>query len=385
MLKTAKILKGKSRYNVFSAWQNALQQALSETGVDAGFAATSEKILFKPEEQAVTIGFNLVRKWSLETSGQFHIAWLVDHPAYHPEIFFPETAGMPLNRDKILIASVDREWVDFAREIYACPFIYFLPHAAVTTKPVDPEATQRDMDVVFFGSIEQPEDIALKLKKISGPFYPVLEKVLSEFSYAAHCRIDRMLWNVFRQTGLDAKNTCMALNAFFPLVDRYHICKHRINTLRSIKNTEVHLFGAGPWEKTGLGDNFIIHKYVQYGETAGIMKRSRILLNHTPTLQAGGHERIFEALANGCAVLTTPSIYMHSEFGETAGLRFYRNDADSSPEILIDTLKHDKATAGLVAETQKLVMSRHHMKNRAEAICGIVEKRWPEYFTPATP
>jgi N-acetylneuraminate synthase len=385
MIEEMRILEGQSRYNIFTNWQQALQKALAQIGIRASIVPVTAPYSDREERRTLTLGFNLVRYWATENRNQPHFAWMVDHPVFMGAFYLSRFSRMPMNPDRCMVGSVDFKWTQFAREIFGFPHVHFLPHATVLDSPVTPNWRERSMDIVFFGSVEQPDDhirqLRATLEKFSIPGGPILDRIIEGFSYADGRTLDMTTWELIRKLNWHRETALIFLNAFFPGLDNFHRYRSRIQTLASIRRHEVHVFGTGPWKSLHLPDNIIIHDPVPHSEALSIMRQARILLNHTPSLSGGAHERIFDAVASGCHVLTTPSDYLSAEFPGHTGISMYGERERSNLDEMLNTILHDPAASTGIVAAQQTVFRRHSMAVRAARIRDIVQNRWPDLFS----
>jgi spore maturation protein CgeB len=378
-----RILDGLSRYDVFRNWQPALRNGFDQIGIRASVVPVGWDHEPGSNGHTVTLGFNLVRQWSVSNLQRPHFAWTVDHPNYFGNFFLTRQGGLLVNPDCCALGCVDYQWAQFAREVYGFPHMSFLPHAAVQSVATEPDWSSRKYDAVFFGSLEQPEKYveALHRKALNyaPPTWPLIQIFLDHFRYGNGISLARWMWDTMRANHWPDDIRLLFLNAFFPDADSAHRYRNRMETFRSIRHHTVHVFGMKPWREIGLLPNVVVHDEVPYSEALNIMKQARVLLNHAPTLTGGGHERVFDALLSGCFVVSTGSEFLAAEFPGGEGVRFYSGE---KPEIdeLLDAVLTDPESCDRVRAAQKTVLLRHTMSNRAVEIITLIQERWPDRF-----
>lgn len=382
------ILDGQSRYDIFREWQAALRDGFERAGVRASVVRVGQEGDSGANGHAVTLGFNLVRHWSVENLHRLHVAWTVDHPNFLGNFFLARQARTPVNPDCCALTSVDLKWARFARDAYGFPHVYFLPHASVQTVATAPDWSSRAYDAVFFGSLERPEDLVEALRKeaqeYAAPAWPFIQNLLDGFRYSDGAALDRCLWEAMRANRWPDEVARVFMNAFYPGLDSAHRYRSRLETVRSIRRHTVHLFGQGPWREAGLPPNVKVHGAVTYAEALGIMRQSRVLLNHTPTLTGGGHERIFDALLSGCFVVSTGSDFLSAEFPHGQGVAFYASGGADIDDLL-DAVLADPTAADRVCAGQRRVLARHTMARRAGDLLRLIGQRWPDRFGEGSP
>ena len=163
MLKRIYLIEGESRYDIFSAWITALAQAFLSRGVKVERGRAIRPGAGDGPE--LSLGFNMSRVWSVENREVYHVSWLVDHPAYASEYFFPQLQRIPVNPDRCLMTVVDRGRLEFARKIYSQPHVYFLPHPCIVPLVSPEDWMGRSPDVLMFGSIVNPATVKAALQK----------------------------------------------------------------------------------------------------------------------------------------------------------------------------------------------------------------------------
>lgn len=376
MFTRVRIVDGQSQYDIFCIWGKSALKAFREMGIPADSMSVSESMRFV-DEDTLTIGFNMSRTWAVENVRQYHFAWLVDHPVFHAEYFMPDVQKIPVNQNRCIAGCVSEAWTTCGRILYPGRTLHFIPHASSLFEAHEPDWDNRILDVVFFGSIQHPEALLELLKEKSGRFWPFIASVMNAHTSAATYQApDYLLLDALLAQKLDTAQTIIMMNAFFPMIDQYFRNLKRLELLRGITKTPVHVFGNGPWRRLGLPDNVMVHESVPYREALGIMRQSKILLNHTPTLMGGAHERIFDAISNGCSVVTTWSDYLKNQLGTDSGVRFYDPlHPDGVEDILTAVLDTpDKGEIGRHA--QEIVLRHHTMRNRVRDIWELANNTW---------
>ena len=81
-----RILDGLSRYDIFRNWQSALRDGFDRADIPASIVPLGRDYEPGSNGHTVTLGFNLVRHWSVSNLQRLHFAWTVDHPNFHGEL-----------------------------------------------------------------------------------------------------------------------------------------------------------------------------------------------------------------------------------------------------------------------------------------------------------
>jgi hypothetical protein len=380
-----RIIEGQSQYGVFNSWQDALYREFSRLGIPAEKVPIAKSLArpFAPHE--VSLGFNLTRQWSYERRMDRHVAWIVDHPSFQSNFFMASVTGFPVDYDRCVLGLVDEHWTRFAQEVYEFPHAHFLPHATSLEQAASPATTERKYDVVMFASFCDPDECRNNLFQFVDAQMPVcrplIESYVHSFDYHVAPRLDEALLTAIRRLNFPAPVIKIFMSAVFPQLDLYHRYRNRLKLIRSLTKSSVHIFGNGPWRSVNLPSNIVIHDSVSHRQALEILKETRVLLNHVPTLTAGGHERVFDALASGCFVLSSPSSFLLRELGGQGGVAYFRADVDeSSVDEMIRELLCNASLPDRISASQEIVFKKHHMGRRALQLCEIVTQRWPDVF-----
>ena len=378
MLKEVRILDARViSPDVFGPWQEALAASFRARGIQASVVPVADSLKPPATDHSLTLAFNLTRVWSSKNVNHFHLAWLVDPPYDHADFFFPQFSHIPVNPATCMVGSVDRYWLAFARDIYLYPNAHFLPHPCLRESLTPPDWTNRDLDVVFFGAMEDTDALRETLLANAGPFRPMLEALVEQYSFAAGRLLEQALMDALRPFNLEKKQTLFVVNAFLGKLARYHRVLERVRLFRSIRRATIHVFGQGPWPQLKLGANIRVHDRIPYAEAVQVMTRAKILLNCTSAHRGGGHERMFDAVTGGCYILSTWSDYLAEEFGTADGFGFYDWTPDWPADDVIERILADDDSPAKVIRSQQRAYERHRMGNRVATICEIYERQFP--------
>ena len=372
------IWQGQSRYDVFSRWQDALGQAFRRQGLDVTLRSVNDPAV-PAKPCSFSIGFNLVRAWTPAGRAERHVAWLVDHPCHHGALFTPQSTGLPMDPAACLALCVDEEWTAFAQQLYREPPVHFVPHPPSVETVQDPDWSRREWDVVMFGTGEDSETLHASLKQESGPWWPLLEGVLKHMAPDLGASAPGLLWHLLEQSELPRDQALILMHGWLPKLTQYYLyAQERPRLLAAFKHQTVHVFGNGPWARLKLPSSVVVHGPLSSADTVAAMRRSRVVLNHSPTLAHGAHERIFDALACGCKVLTTPSTFVRNAFGSEGAVTFYSAKTMPALDEHMAALLSDPDAADRIRQAQKTLQADHTMDRRVETICNRVAQRWPE-------
>jgi len=228
--------------------------------------------------------------------------------------------------------------------------------------------------------MEFPDTYKKQLLDRAAPISPLivtlLEQVMGGYQFEADRLIDLEFWNLLDESfNLSPKDLQKLFLGLYPLFELYFRYQHRIRFFQSIRSHQVHVFGNGPWDQIGLPPNVIVHPSVSHLEIPEILRQSKMVVNHAPTLRDGGHERVFDALACGCGVLSTPSTYLSEEFGDSQGILFCPPGQESHLDDLIAGF-FQRDRRGGIRMGQLRVKADHTMDVRAKQLLHLIHQRW---------
>ena len=100
-----------------------------------------------------------------------------------------------------------------------------------------------------------------------------------------------------------------------------------------------------------------------------LMNNSKIVLNTMTWFKAGSHDRVFNGMLAGAAVVTDDSSYMRQEFSDGKELvMFSLDDIKNLPERVFELFGHMTKTQEMADLGYAGAKRRHTWENRAEYI-----------------
>ena len=99
------------------------------------------------------------------------------------------------------------------------------------------------------------------------------------------------------------------------------------------------------------------------------MNDSKIVLNTMTWFKAGAHDRIFNGMLAGAAVVTDDSTYLRREFTDGKEfVMFSRNEIRTLPDRVFDLFGHMQSTQKMADCGYQSAKEHHTWKSRAEWI-----------------
>jgi spore maturation protein CgeB len=264
-------------------------------------------------------------------------------------------------------------------EIQAYQFdnVFFWPHA-VERELIIEDDRKRPYEAVFLGSCYDYESLRASWKQRNPE---ALNKVLDDaidlvFSEQRLSLAEALVqaWNVAKldPTGVD-------FTALFYYLDNYTRGKDRVELIRSIKDTRVHVFGELSQDNAVgiLGwshylaslPNVTVHPSVPFGEALNILKQSKICLNSMPFFKDGSHERVFASLACGAVPITSDSQFLREAFEDGKELFFYHmNQREAVDGIIKELLTNEPKRKEIALLGGQKVRKEHTWDNRVDQL-----------------
>lgn len=297
-----------------------------------------------------------------------HVAYIIDSPNH----FFT------LSRSPYtIIASIDRDFCDFYHGLH-CPYVLFSPHA-VDQALAPLKGEKRTHDILMLSTFIDYEAVRNQWKKKYSPaICSVLEHaceiLLSEPRISYIQSFVQALDHALKKSA-PINPIELNLGELFDEIELYARGKDRIELVKAIEDIPVTVVGAGNtienWKKyLGKHHNRIIpQNEISYQETPTLMKKSKIVLNSSPTIKNGAHERIFAGLACGASVVATDNIYVKELFAEGNGVLRYRpNQWKEVNEAVHTLLSNESERADAALKGREIVMNGHTWDHRAKAL-----------------
>lgn len=367
-----------SQYAVLDHFTEELANALNRQGVISRIIVADQNdprgflhaILDDPPD--CTLSFNGLLP---DAEGRFlcdfikipHVACLVDSP----NRFF-SLVKSPFN----IIACVDRHFCQIFQDMHFSN-VLFLPHAIDRT--INPHLEGGPLyDILMLNSFIDYETLR---QSWSAKYSPALAKTLEEAAELAMSDSDLPYMQAFVQTmdhhlrgGKKIDPSHLDYASLLEDLETYIVGKSRVDLLKAIDDATVHIYGSAAgkvtWKKyLGNKSNIKIHPSVSFKEALELMKRTKILLNCTPQMKHGSHERIFNGLASGAAVLTLETPFMREHFKDGEDILFFhlQNKAELNHKIKT-YLNDDDLRNHLVGKGREHVMKHHTWDQRAKTL-----------------
>ncbi len=288
-----------------------------------------------------------------------HVACLIDSPNH----FFS------LTQSKFtIITCADRYYCDFFRG-FNVKNVFFLPHGVEKELHVDP-ASPRDIDVLMLSSCIDYEEVRCRWKELYHPdlcqaLDQAIEITLLDPDTSYIQAIVEAMDNIIGH-GSDVDPRKINFELLLDELETYIRGKDRVELVQSLNEVNIHIYGgkegSNGWEKyIGKEHSHItLHDAVSYEEAVKLMQRSKVVLNSTPTIKNGTHERVLAGISSGALVLTSESTYMREKFDEDENILFYQHRTIGlANQKILPFLADEEKRVAFVKKGQKIVQEHH--------------------------
>lgn len=291
-----------------------------------------------------------------------HIAVLVDAPFY---------AFNAMRCPYVLFTCCDRSDAQYYQKM-GFDRLIFLPHAT-TLQPSPEWNLKRKYDVVMLSTPIDPK----KERKAWDKFYPPeLSKLMEDAAELVlntpELNVHQAFLAVMENKNKKLKFDTMTLQDILKRIEVYYRAKDRIELIKAIKDVRVDLFGQGincNWRDLIRQDNVVFHDAVEFKDALRIMHESRIVLNSSPMIKDGAHERVFAGLMSGAFIFSSFSKYLNEQFPDGSGIRFYQPGQYDSVNLTISDILADEGSRVKAVKTgYELVKKSHTWTERAKEL-----------------
>lgn len=299
-----------------------------------------------------------------------YINILMDHPFHYekPLRNAPATA---------IVLCVDRNHVKYIRRFFKnIRQADFLPHAGVELGKKHKKISERRIDVLYAGALPI-YTVAKMIPDLSSICEVDGQKMAGEVLQELVAHPDKTTEQVIEEY-LQAESVVLSTEELHNLVvklrfvDSYATSFFREQAVRILVESGVRVtaYGVG-WNQCDWSAN----PYLDYGgkvlapQILPLMNDAKIVLNTMTWFKAGSHDRVFNGMLAGAAVVTDDSTYMRREFTDGKELAMFSlKDLGTLPERVFDLFGHGERMQEMADCGYEAVKSGHTWKNRAEYI-----------------
>jgi len=383
------IILFKGIYDTLDLFSDKLAEAFAELGYeifsyDARAQEKSKQALLEMltarKRNAAVVTFNNMG-YNLEQDGvnvweQFDVPYiniLMDHPFHfeRPLKDAPSTA---------ITLCTDRNHVKYIRRYYKnIRQTDFLPHAGIELGRKHKPLSERKIDVLYAGALPI-FTVGKMIPNLDEMYGMDLRDMMREVLWELIVHPDKTTEQAIEEyVQANTKSECelseeelRKVIVHMRFLDSYATSFFREQAVRSLveNGIEVTAYGVG-WDSCEWSNN----PHLKYGgkvlapDILPLMNDSKIVLNTMTWFKAGAHDRVFNGMLAGAAVVTDNSTYLQHECTDGKELvMFKRSEIATLPDRVCDLFGHMDRAQEMAECGYQFARDNHTWKNRAEYI-----------------
>jgi len=254
--------------------------------------------------------------------------------------------------------------VDFCKRfIRPGPAYHHLAHGGVPREPLDWSA--RDIPMILTGSLFMPPEEQRRRWHEHGL---EVETRLNDITDLVWQDLSRPLESCVLEV-LGGDPDFDTIFPYMKTVDDFVRNAQRLDVVRALASLPLTVVGPGwgPYAESMPGVCFVGETTIQ--ETLALMDRAKVVLNPFPGYN-DSHERVFNAMAGGAAVLTSRSTYYVEAFAADE-IFFLPNRSDGLAQWITPLMKDDDRVSATALAGRRRFMREHTWACRAERLCHL--------------
>lgn len=299
-----------------------------------------------------------------DAAGIRKVCIMVDHPMYYEK-------QITEYGSKITMFCVDRDHCKYIERYFGISGVGFCPLAGTFSGCAGIPLNEREIDVLFAGNYVSLEGLKKHLEPLSEEFreYMLLmaEDLIANPSRTIEEEAYIRLNEDFPDSTFEEQRDFMHNMVF---VDLYVRSFYRRKVILELAGNGIRVDVIGKdWELAGCSapENIVSHGIMDSQGCIDMMRKSRVSINVMPWFKNGTHDRIYNSLFNGCALVTDSSEYL-DEMGVSRWAYTYSlTDISKLPDIVREILNDIDNCREIKGCTDEF-MKDNSWEARAEAI-----------------
>ncbi|WP_195962663.1 glycosyltransferase family protein [Clostridium tyrobutyricum] len=379
------LLKGLSQYDALRLFAEELYKSFIKLKVETVVIDMTKKNWIEVLENELRIGCNFVLAFNgigsdlriknnsiYNVLGIPYIGIYVDHPIYHIE-------RLSNNINKYIVTVVDKKHIDFLNNYFdKDKFLIkkFLPHGGIENKLGfnEKQFNFRNNNILFSGTykgipVRQWLNIDnLFLKSFIEDVFNARTEFMS---------IEESVDYVIKQRNMTIRNDILNKIKLYSIqyIDAYDKSKIRFDILKYVLECGINIdiYGNGSWNE--ISDSYTNANYkgdITMNDLIGLYSNYKVTLNDNNNFRNGSHERIFNAVSNGCQCITSKSSYYDKIFDKDKSIIKYSRNNFENLDINIKKAIKPEAYYN-IRETRQYVLNNHLWINRAQEILNLYQ------------
>lgn len=297
---------------------------------------------------------------------------LVDHPMYYYKNLIKEHRNLT-------ILCVDRDHKCFVEEYYPkYRKVYFLPLAGTELAGEKIPYAQRDIDIIFAGNYVPQESLLSKIagveEEIRQFYFDIVEELIGHPDISMEQELIGRLKREFPEITKEELLSSMYHMVFIDLYIRTYFRRKIICSLAE-KGYRVLVIGKD-WDKAQCQrpENLAMSGQLDSLQCLQYMRNAKIAVNIMPWFKDGAHDRIFNAMLQGCAVVTDTSRYLDEEIQDGVDyVAFSLEQTEQISQKIQYLLDHPMHAQKIAEAGYHKAGACHTWAQRAEDLLEIIE------------
>lgn len=311
---------------------------------------------------------------------------VVDHPLYYH-------ANIAVVPERYVQLSIDRNHIKYMKRFF--PYInassayagidderYFLPlggtginlHRELIADKEYMPMRERPINVIFTGNYTPPRKFERYLRNMDAEsrqfFHELVDENINEPDELTEVLLERKLLRENVEFDSESfKAVCPNL-MYVDLSVRFHY-RAKVITALADNGIKVDTYGAG-WNLADCThpENIISHGNVNSRDCLDMISQSKISVNVMPWFKNGAHDRIFNSMLNGAAVVSDMSIYLSECFNDSSMLKYAlcdlktREGASCFAESVKQLLNNTERLENMVSCSYEICRKEHTWESR---------------------
>ena len=386
------LFKGKFDYNVVNLFMYDIFHFIKEKGHQVTIVDTCDSDgvhqlsnIFNTQIIDLVISFGMANNPLLNDGRSLYdaanttlLALYVDHPSYHLNT-------LTENIKNFLCCFNDKEHIEYVNEILPNhhKISFFLPQGGLRRaakedsklKDFEKYKKTKSIDIVFSGTFpgeifnlrEDNEDYSSKL----------VDEVAELLIYDDYLSVNQAFKIVFDKHKIKFSSIGkVQLANLYSIVQNYLRAYSRIYLLIKLIESGLTITICGnDWDdfaKKYKNINYIGALDIE--ENLDLINRAKVLINSSPTLRNGSHERVFTGMLNNTVLFSDRSRYYDEFFEDEKNILYYSfNSLDKDIEKLKTILSDDKKLFDISKNAYEIADKYHTWENRVDTILDMVK------------
>lgn len=296
---------------------------------------------------------------------------IVDHPMYYYSQLCTENKSWTL-------CCVDMDHCRFVENFYPVyGKVHFVPLAGTELKESSTPAKDRKIDLLFAGNYVALSDLLPHIAGMDEESREYYFAIAKELIAQPERRIEDVILERLNRDFPDAeKREFLPVMYSMVFIDLYVRSYFRREIVCSLAEAGLKVVVIGKdWEKSECKrpENLIQTGQLDSLGCLHYMERAKLSLNIMPWFKSGAHDRIFNAMLQGCAVVTDSSAYLDTwlKNGENA-LLFALENRQDLPDMIRGLLADPHKLNSIAGQGCRMAQNCHTWKHRALELLSII-------------